>query len=249
MAVFTKDVSIILPIHNEALNLEPLVERIVTVMQKYPHVSAWEAIMVDDASTDDSWSIMQGLYARFTDYIVLARHDQRRGQKGCQMSGFNLASGRFSILMDADLQVFPEEIPLLLDKLLLNHYEMVCTYNDPKRGGKHRGWVSAIGNLFMKVLFNSPVRDAGSNFMGVETRYLKGVQLVANDQRYLLPIARRRGLRRITEVGCIFGVRGYGQSKYKKWKKMLNGFPEMLQLKRRIDSGFYDVPPLESVSN
>ncbi len=241
---YTKDVSIILPIHNEALNLEPLIERIIAVMNKYSRVHAWEAILVDDASTDNSWPVMQALQARFPQYLFLERHERRSGQKGCQMTGFNIARGWVTILMDADLQVFPEEIPLLLDKLLLENYEMVCTYNDPKRGGKHRGWVSAIGNLFMKWLFNSPVRDAGSNFMGVQTRYLKGVRLVANDQRYLLPIAMRRGLTRIAEVGCIFGVRGYGQSKYKKWKKTLSGFPEMLQLKRRLKAGFYDQPPV-----
>jgi hypothetical protein len=145
--------------------------------------------------------------------------------------------------MDADLQVLPEELPRVLDRAILDGYEMVCTYNDPARGGKHRGMVSLIGNrVFMRLVFNSPVRDATANFMAVQTRYLRGVELIANDQRYLLPIAVRRGLTRIGEVGCVFDARQHGKSKYSKWKKMLQGLPEMIALKRRLDSGFYDEP-------
>jgi dTDP-4-amino-4,6-dideoxy-D-galactose acyltransferase len=104
--------------------------------------------------------------------------------------------------------------------------------------------VSRIGNIFMKLLFRSPVVDAGANFMGIQTRYVRGVDLIQNDQRYLLPISMRRGLTRVGEVGVIFGVRGYGQSKYSKYKKAFQGVPEMLMLKVRLLSGFYDKPPV-----
>jgi len=76
---------------------------------------------------------------------------------------------------------------------------------------------------------------------------LRGVDLIANDQRYLLPIARRRGLTRIGEVGCLFGTRQHGKSKYNKWKKMLQGIPEMIALKRRLAAGFYDEPKPEPI--
>jgi hypothetical protein len=99
--------------------------------------------------------------------------------------------------------------------------------------------------MFMQWLFGSPVRDAGANFMAVETRYLRGVRLVENDQRYLLPIAMRRGLRRITEVGCVFELRAYGRSKYNYWKKILWGVPEMLLLKYRLMRRCYDLPLME----
>lgn len=164
------------------------------------------------------------------------------------MTGFETARGYVSVLMDADLQVLPEELPLVLDPIIVNDYEIVCTYNAPERGGKPRGWVSKIGNVFMRVLFNSPVQDAGANFMAIRTHYVRGVQLTHNDQRYLLPISMRRGLTRITEVGTIFGVRGYGRSKYKKWKKALTGFPEMIELKTRLTRGIYDTPPLPEVA-
>ncbi len=238
------DVTLIVSVFNEELNLPPLVERTVTVMERYPHCNGWEMILIDDASTDNGWQVMKELQLRFPQYIRLDRHSQRLGQKGCFMSGFNLARGWLSILMDADLQVLPEELPLVLDKAIQGGYEMVCTHNDLKRGGKRRSWVSWLGNIFMKILFQSPVRDAGGNFMAIQTRYVRGVNLIANDQRYLLPISMRRGLTKISEVGCVFALRAYGRSKYSKLKKSFQGIPEMFQLKQRLLSGFYDLPPV-----
>jgi glycosyltransferase involved in cell wall biosynthesis len=242
-------VSIISPVHNEEATLIPLVERTVTVMEQYHHVQGWEHILIDDGSSDGSWEVMQSLQARFLQYVRVEQHAQRQGQKRCYVTGFARARGWLSVLMDADLQVFPEELPRVLDQAVLNGYEMVCTYSDQTRGGKHRGLISLIGNtVFMKLIFASPVRDATANFMAVQTRYLRGVELIANDQRYVLPIAMRRGLSRIGEVGCVFGTRDHGKSKYNKWKKMLQGVPEMLILKRRLASGFYDAPKPEPLN-
>jgi glycosyltransferase involved in cell wall biosynthesis len=238
------DLSIITSIHNEKLNLPSLVARIVEVMRHYPHVRGWELIMVDDASTDGSWSVMEEIREEYPEYVRLEQHPQRLGQKGCFMTGFEKARGWLSVLMDADLQVLPEELPVVLDKALLEENEIVCTYNDPKRGGKPRGVVSRIGNVFMKLLFQSPVIDAGGNFMAIQTRFVRGVNLIRNDQRYLLPISMRRGLTKIGEVGVIFSVRGYGKSKYSKLKKAFQGVPEMLVLKVRLLSGFFDQPPV-----
>ncbi len=240
------DITIISSVYNEKGNLIPLVEAVVDEMENYPHVSDWEYILVDDASMDGSWQIMQKLADRFPQYVRLFQHPNRRGQKGCFMTGFANARGKWSILMDADLQVLPSELPLLLDKVVKEEYEMVCTYNDSKRRGKRRSLVSRIGNICMKVFFRSPVRDAGGNFMVLQTRYIRGVNLVANDQRYLLPICMGRGVKKVGEVGCVFGERGYGTSKYSKWKKMLQGVPEMWALKRRLNADFYALPPVES---
>jgi len=238
------DLSIIASVYNEKLNLPSLTARIVEVMQHYPNAQGWELIMVDDASTDGSWEVMEKIQEQYPENVRLEQHPQRRGQKDCFMAGFSKARGWLSLLMDADLQVLPEELPLVLDKALLEGHEIVCTYNDPRRGGKTRGIVSRIGNVFMKLLFRSPVRDAGANFMAVQTRFVRSVNLVHNDQRYLLPISMRRGLKKISEVGCIFGLRGYGKSKYSKFKKAMQGIPEMLALKYRLVAGFYDQPPV-----
>lgn len=238
------EVSLIASVYNEEDNLTSLVHRTVAAMGRYPSVDAWEFLLIDDASTDGSRAVLESLRDHFPYWVQVLSHPERRGQKGCFMTGFAAARGRIAVLMDADLQVLPEELPQVLNEALLRQQEMVCTCNDLTRGGKRRHPVSQLGNVLMRWIFHSPVRDAGGNFMAVETRFLRGVRLTANDQRYLLPIAMRRGLTRIAEVGCIFGLRAYGQPKYSYVKKTLTGVPEMLALRRRLRAGTYDAPPV-----
>lgn len=243
------DVSIICSIHNEEGNIPELVERLHQTLSHFDKVNGWEVLLINDASQDNSWAEIQAEAQKYPDLIIPLQHEQRRGQKGCFMTGFQHARGWVAVTMDADLQVLPEELPNVLTPILTQGYQMVCTYNDPKRDDYHkkrydRSLVSRIGNIFMRLLFASPVRDAGGNFLALETRYIKGVALIINDQRYLLPISMRRGLARITEVGCEFAPRKRGKSKYNLWKKALLGIPEMFQLKYRLVTGVYDTPPL-----
>jgi glycosyltransferase involved in cell wall biosynthesis len=243
------DLSIICSIHNEEGNIPELVERLHKTLSNFDKLNGWEAILIDDASHDNSWAEIQAEAQKYPDQIIPLQHSGRRGQKGCFMTGFANARGWISVTMDADLQVLPEELPNVLTPMLEGDYQMVCTFNDPKRDDYHkkrydRSLVSRIGNIFMRLLFASPVLDAGGNFLALETRYIKGVNLIINDQRYLLPISMRRGLTRITEVGCEFAPRKRGKSKYNLWKKALLGIPEMFQLKYRLLTGVYDTPPL-----
>lgn len=249
------DLTVICPIHNEAGNISELCQRLSIVlgaMVEQGRFSTWEILLINDASSDDSAAEMEQMTKQYQGLVFAHHHAEQRGQKGAIMTGFAQARGRISVTMDADLQVLPEELPRVLAPILDENYQMVCTFNDPQRDVYHkqrydRSTVSYIGNIFMRTLFNSPVRDAGSNFMALETRFIRGVQLLDNDQRYLLPITARRGLNRITEVGCEFAPRKHGKSKYKLWKKAILGLPEMFVLKYRLLRGIYDQPSLETI--
>jgi undecaprenyl-phosphate 4-deoxy-4-formamido-L-arabinose transferase len=243
------DATIICSIHNEEGNIPELTERIYQTLTAWGGINGWEVLLIDDASSDNSWGEIQAAAQKYPGFFLGHQHPVRRGQKGCFMTGFHHAQGRVSVTMDADLQVLPEELPRILTPVLHQGYQVVCTYNDPLRDVYHkqrydRSMVSFIGNIFMRLLFSSPVRDAGGNFLAVETRFVRDVQLLANDQRYLLPISMRRGATLITEVGCEFAPRKRGKSKYNLWKKALLGIPEMFQLKMRLLRGVYDHPPV-----
>lgn len=232
-------VSIILSIYNEQHTIPELVRRIDHVMGKYGHPD-WECLAVDDASTDSSWEEIEKASHKYKRLIPI-RHFNRQGQKGCFMTGFEKAKGDILLLMDADLQVIPEEIPVVLDKIFIDKSDWVCTYNKISNGGKHRSIISGIGNIFMRLFFRTPVQDAGNNFVAFRKQFVKGVKLVRNDQRYLLPIALSRGLKRekIAEAAVIFDKRRFGRSKYSMLRKSLTGVIEMLALKFRILKGFY----------
>ncbi len=233
-------ISVILSIHNEADTISELVKRIDKVMSGYRGVE-WECLGIDDASTDTSWAVLNETSASHPKLKPI-KHPERLGQKGCFMTGIEVTSANIIVLMDADLQVLPEELPKVLDPILDEGFEWVCTYNQTTHGGRPRSIISGIGNMFMKMFFATPVKDAGNNFVAFKKSYLKGVRLTENDQRYLLPIAMSRGLRRdrITEVPVLFEKRKFGRSKYSMLRKTLLGVPEMLRLKYRILTGFYE---------
>jgi len=112
----TKTVSIICPFYNERDNLEELVERIVETLNKLYNMSEIELVMVDDGSIDNSNVIMRNLAERYNS-IKLITHNKKMGQAAALSSGFLSAAGDIIITMDADLQVFPEDLPLFLDKM------------------------------------------------------------------------------------------------------------------------------------
>ncbi|MEO0248724.1 MAG: glycosyltransferase family 2 protein [candidate division WOR-3 bacterium] len=104
----------VLPIHNEALNIPELSERLTKTLDEM--VSGdWEAIMVDDGSTDESWELMKKLRARDSRFKLL-RLSRNFGQYAAAMAGMSTSIGDCVIIMDADTQEPPEEIPKLYEK-------------------------------------------------------------------------------------------------------------------------------------
>lgn len=229
-------ISIIAPVHNEEENIREFVERTASAMNK-SFGDDWQLLLIDDKSTDNSLNIIKVVSAKNA-RVRYFSHIARRGQAGCFETGFNNASGDIVITIDSDLQVFPEDIPLLIEKME-EGYELI---NAIRKKRKHHFLIvisSNIYNMLMKIFFNCPVKDAASNFTAIETKFVKGVKLIENDHRYIIPIAQRRGLRKISEVDVRHIERKKGKAKY-GLNKAIAGFPELLRAWWRIKNGFYD---------
>jgi len=165
-------------------------------------------------------------------------HDTRSGQTGCFQTGFNKALGENVITIDSDLQVFPEDIPLLINRMQ-EGYELVNAIRNKR---KHHPLIvisSKTYNVLMKIFFNCPVKDAASNYTAIKTEFVKNIKLVDNDHRYLIPIVQRRGLSKISEVEVRHAERKKGKAKYGV-SKAITGFPELVKAWLRIRKGFYD---------
>jgi len=101
-------------------------------------------------------------------------------------------------------------------------------------------FASRVYNTLMLVFFNSPVFDAASNFTSVRSNFVKDLRLRDNDHRYLIPIAQRKGAKKIGEVVVRHQIRKGGKSKYKALPKYIKGTPEIFLAWLRIRSGRYD---------
>ncbi|HQP91968.1 MAG TPA: hypothetical protein PLU24_04765, partial [Candidatus Omnitrophota bacterium] len=94
------------------------------------------------------------------------------------------------------------------------------------------------GNSFLRFLFRYDVQQISTNQMIIAARFARKVNLVKNDQRYLMPIAMSLGAKKMDELETAYTPRRHGCSKYNLIKKSMQGFPEIFDLKLRISGDF-----------
>src|SRR5690349_13857755 len=109
------NLSLIIPVYNEQQNLPLLFEAIYNVMQSINQ--SWEAVLVDDGSRDGSLSVLKEYAEKDADHIRVISFRRNFGQTAAIAAGIDYATGDIIVLLDADLQNDPADIPLMLAKL------------------------------------------------------------------------------------------------------------------------------------
>ena len=220
-----KTLSIIIPAYNEASTIQNILER-VNVVELIGMVQK-EVIVVNDASTDSTRSIVEDYISKFSGYnIKLVSHSKNQGKGAAIHTGIKQASGNFIIIQDADLEYNPEEYNILLAPILNGVADVV--YGSRFMGGKpHRilfFWHS-IGNKFLTFLSNAL---SNLNLTDMETCYklwrseiIKGLDLKEKrfgfEREVTAKVARISGIR-IYEVGISYYGRTYAEGKKINWK-------------------------------
>ena len=224
-----------IPVHNEEENLHELHRRLARSLAANPKISQYEMVFVDDASTDRSTDVLEQL-SNADSRCVVYRHGSCQGQTGALKTGFDRSRYEFCVTMDADLQVYPEDVEKLLDPI--PDFDIV----NGVRRSRQDAWITVISsvcyNLLVRLCLASPSRDSSSNFTAFRTRYLKGLPLQGNDHRYLLPIVMLRGGKRVRDVAVHHTKREHGTSKYSRYKAW-SGFLDFLQFLGRFRTGAY----------
>jgi len=231
-----KMVSIICPFHNEEDNLKELVERTIRTLTNFCNMNEVELIMVDDGSTDTSSVVMSELLKRYNS-IKLITHGQKIGQAAALSSGFNSANGDIIITMDSDLQVFPEDLPIFLNKMK-EGYDVVNGIRIDREELLFLKLSSKLFSFFISIFLRTPIKDAASNFTAIKKEFIKNLKLVMNDHRYIVPIVKKRGAVRIAEVKVRHIKRRKGKSKY-RLSKVILAVPEFFSFYLRFKRGYY----------
>ena len=117
------DISVVIPLYNEAESLPSLYQWLVRVMNENGYT--YEILFVDDGSTDASWEVIENLHSQSPDSVHGIRFRRNYGKSAALYSGFQKALGDVVITMDADLQDSPDEIPELFRMITEDGFDLV----------------------------------------------------------------------------------------------------------------------------
>ena len=222
-----KDLSIIIPLLNEAESLPELLAWIRSVMNAQGY--DYEVIFVDDGSTDASWETIRSLAA--DDPRIKGLSFRRNyGKSAALYHGFAAARGRVVVTMDADLQDSPEEIPQLYRMVSEEGYDVVS-------GWKQHRQDNAITKNLPSKLYNATARwitglrlhDMNCGLKAYRNEVVKNIEVYGEMHRYIPYLAKNAGFDRITEKPVRHQKRKYGRSKF-GMERFVNGFLDLLSL-------------------
>ncbi len=204
-------VSIIVPVFNEAPNLQPLHERIHKAMERVG--VSWEVVYVDDGSTDASPHILEALARQDPEHVRVVELRRNFGQTAAIAAGIDHAQGDVLVFLDADLQNDPEDIPKLLAKLE-EGYDVVSGWRRHRQDPfLTRVLPSRIANALISWVTGVHLHDYGCTLKAYRREVLTGFRLYGEMHRFIPAYAASVGAR-IAEVEVRHHPRRFGRSKY-----------------------------------
>jgi len=205
------DLSMIIPVYNEAQNLPLLYASIKQVMQ--PIKQKWEVIFVDDGSTDESLDVLQSFVKKDPWHIRAVVFRRNFGQTAAIAAGIDHAQGETIVLLDADLQNDPADIPRLLAKLD-EGYDLVSGWRkDRKDSQLTRTLPSNIANWLISRVTGVHLHDYGCTLKAYRRTVLGGFRLYGEMHRFIPVFAHSVGAR-ITEITVSHHSRKFGKANY-----------------------------------
>lgn len=200
------DVSVLVPAKDEAGNLALFMEQCAETFKSA--AEAYEVIVIDDGSTDNSWPLLQQLATQYA-FLKPVRHRAQRGIAEALRTGYHNAAGEVLVFYPADLQFKPEDIPRLVHPILHGNSDMVTGY---KEGQYNKAFVSGIYNKLSRALFDVPVRDL-NNVKAYRREIMQALPMRPDWHRYMIVLAHANGYS-VTEVPMPLYPRHSGASKF-----------------------------------
>jgi len=213
------EISIVVPIFNEAATLRELHKRIVAALEGYGR--SFEIVMVDDGSSDESLTILNELRGECA-HLRVVRLARNFGQNPALYAGFSVAVGDYVVMIDADLQNYPEDIPLLIEKLD-EGFDVVSGWRVHRQDTAFRRMASKALNYFVARITKVPLHDYGCALKAFRREVVDHMGLFTHQCRYLpVDVAGLGG--RVAEVEVRHDERAGGESKYNMFRLIRTGF-------------------------
>ena len=205
------ELSLVVPVYNEEENLPLLHEAIQQALTSIG--KAWEVIFVDDGSRDKSLSVLETLVQQDPEHVRVVVFRRNFGQTAAITAGVDYALGDTIILLDADMQNDPADIPLLLAKLD-EGYDLVSGWRKDRQDNRFtRTLPSNLANGLISQVTGVHLHDYGCTLKAYRRDALEGFRLYGEMHRFIPVFAHSVGAR-ITEIPVRHHPRKFGVAKY-----------------------------------
>jgi glycosyltransferase involved in cell wall biosynthesis len=215
-------ISVVVPVHDEERTVALLYDELRAALE--PTGRPWEAIFVDDGSTDGTFSALTRLHAGATNVRVV-RLRRNFGKAAALVAGFDQAHGEIVVTIDGDLQDDPHEIPRLLAKLD-EGFDLVSGWKAHRRDPLSRRIPSWIFNRVTSRLSGIRMHDLNCGLKAYRAEVVRGLRLYGELHRFIPVLAHHRGYR-IAELPVNHRPREHGRSRY-GFERYLRGFLDLL---------------------
>lgn len=203
-----KQLSLVICVYNEELNIRPLSEQIIAALDGYDY----EAIFVDDGSTDRT---REEVIAINNERFVLLELKKNYGQSSALQAGIDLAEGEHIVLLDGDLQNDPADIPMMLKMAIDGNWDMVAGVRASRRDGAFlRKIPSKIANYIIRESTGIKMKDLGCTLKVFTNEAAKSITIYGELHRFIPVLLALEGNVRITQVDVNHRAREFGKSKY-----------------------------------
>lgn len=216
------DLSIVIPVRNEAENIEPLTEELLDVLGQTG--KAFEVIYVDDGSDDGSPELIEQLRAD-NPAVRLVRFDRNYGKSAALKAGFAAAGGEIVIIMDGDRQNDPVDIPRFLEAI--QGCDIVCGIRRRRLDSWWRLMQARVANRVRDAVTGDGVRDSGCGYQALRRACLKDIKLFEGMHRFLPCLFQLEGYR-FGQIPVIHHPRTAGVSKYPFWSRLRRALVDLL---------------------
>ena len=221
------DLSVVIPLYNEAESLPELVDWNRRVMEE--NGFSYEIILVDDGSSDESWEVIESLQ-RQNSNVKGIKFRRNYGKSAALNIGFAEAQGDVIITMDADLQDSPDEIPELYRRITQEKYDLVSGWKKKRH--------DPLSKTIPTKLFNSATRnmsgihnlhDFNCGLKAYRRDVVKNIEVYGEMHRYIPVLAKWAGFKKIGEQEVEHRPRKYGTTKF-GMSRFVNGFLDLLSI-------------------
>ena len=221
------DISVIVPLYNEAESLPELYAWIQRVMNE--NKFSYEVIFVNDGSTDNSWQVIQDLKSK-SENVRAIRFRRNYGKSPALFCGFERAEGDVVITMDADLQDSPDEIPELYRMVMQDGYDLVSGWKQKRYDNTFtKNIPSKIYNATARKVTGLKLHEMNCGLKAYRKEVIKNIEVYGEMHRYIPYLAKNAGYTNIGEKVVIHRKRQYGVSKF-GLERFVNGYLDLFSL-------------------